>query len=378
MVERVRYSLPTHTFSNTDKDSPGNVPFKRAILQSGSPAADPGVSGNGTITSTSTVARLAGCTSSNSQTVLSCLRSLPYPKLLAAVIKYENQTATAGSYQDIFYPAIDNAYIPDAPSTLLRTGRFHHNISVMASWTYNDGSIFTNQSLASADDVTLYLKQAYPSLNTSTITHLTSTLYPIQPFLSQATSLSAPSAYVLQAAQIYRDINFACPAIDTVHHVTFYSSPQTPTYLYEMNTTSFGLLLTASNASYLGVIHTSDILFAFNNANLNGFLPITPAQNVTQRKMSGSFARFASFGSPSGGNNRENALQGWKEAFERPVRRGQTVRRASVRVIGGESAGQKTLTLSSGGGGGGFGPERRLLERCAYINSVEVQGQVLT
>jgi carboxylesterase type B len=301
-----------------------------------------------------------------------CLRSLPFPKLLAAVIKYENQTSTAGAYQDIFYPTIDNAYIPDAPSTLLRTGKFHHNISVIAGWTYNDGSIFTNLTLASASDVTSYLKTAYPYLNTSTLTHLTTQLYPISPFISQATTLSAPSAYVLQAAQIYRDINFACPALDTTHHISSFSSPETSTYLYELNTTSLGLLLSLANATYLGVIHVSDVLFVFNNANYNGLFSITSAQNETQRRMSGSFARFASVGNPSGGAE-ANSLQGWSQVYSRPVRKGQTVRRASVRVIGGGSPGQKVLTLS-----GGAGPERRLLERCAFINSVRVQRQVQT
>ena len=344
------------------------MPFQRAILESGSPGGDPGVSGNGTIKSTSTVANLAGCASQSSKTTLSCLRKLTYQKLFAAVIKYENLTATAGTYQDIFYPTVDNDYIPAAPNVLLRQGKFHKNISVIAGWTYNDGSLFTDPNLSSSSDVDEYLQKAYPFLNSTTRQHLTTTLYPLPPFNSLATTLSAPSPYFLQAANIYRDINFACPALFTTQQITLHS-PNTSTYLYDFNTTSFGLLEQFANATFLGVLHTSEILFAFNRPALGGLLPISDEQKNIGRRVSGSWARFASTGKPTEAvaATKDDALADWDAGFNKTGE-------VNVRVIGGPNADQHTLKLN----GDGDGVEARLLERCAFVNSEEVQRQVQT
>ena len=345
--------------------------MKRAIMMSGSPAADPGVSGNGTLIATNTVARLAGCTGNNPRNVLACLRKLSYEDLLAAVIKFEKQTPSS---QDIFYPTLDNDFIPDLPSELLRTGQFHKNISVIASWTYNDGSIFTAPGLSSSQAVLGFLSASYPSLNQTTLQTLIK-LYPMSEFVPAAQSVEA-SPYELQAARIYRDINFACPAIDVTHRVKQYS-PNTPTYLYEFNTTSFTFLLQIANATSYGVIHTSDILFAFNNSDYGGLLPVTAAQMATQKRFSGSFVRFATTGNPSGtgANAQDTSLTGWTQAYTgaQASNKKSNVQAASVRVVGGPSPGQVELSLN-----GGKEVEARLLERCAFINSRGVQVQVQT
>ena len=80
-------------------------------MQSGSPAGDPGVLGNFTVTSTTTVAQLAGCTGKNSTIVLDCLRRLPMTQLLDAVLQYENLTANQTS-QDSVFPAVDGDCLP--------------------------------------------------------------------------------------------------------------------------------------------------------------------------------------------------------------------------------------------------------------------------
>lgn len=334
-------------------------------MQSGSPAADPGVSGNFTVTSTSTVARLAGCTSTNSSMALTCLRQLPMPALLQAVLQYENITANQTS-QDIFFPTIDGDFIPQAPSALLRKGLFHKNVSVIAGWNYNDGSIFASPLLNTSQAVQGYLAASYPHLNATTKKTLMS-LYPVKDFLATATAVQA-SPYYLQAAEIYRDVNFACPAIDAAHHIAQYGGHS---YLYELNETTFGALLQLSGAGFEGVIHVSDVPFVFNNANIG--LGINAAQEVVQTRMSGSWAHFASTGNPSG--NASISLAGWGQAYNKTEAsvKGQAVQNASVRVIGGPNAGQHEFNKSSS-----VGIESQLLERCAFINSEGFYDQLQT
>ncbi|KAK4949852.1 hypothetical protein LTR10_011694 [Elasticomyces elasticus] len=345
----------------------GSVPFQRGIMESGSPAADPGVSGNFTLTSTTTVAQLAGCSSTNSTVVLDCLRQLPMTQLLKAVIQYENITASELS-QDIFFPVVDGDFIPAAPSTLLRTGQFHKNISVIAGWNYNDGSIFTSPTLNNSVDVCAFVNASYPHLNTTTLGTLMS-LYPINDFAATAAAVNI-SPYFLQGAAIWRDVNFACPAIDVAHHVAQYGSQS---YLYELNATTFDTVLQLANASFEGVIHVSDVPFVFNDANLG--LGITAAQQVVQTRMSGSWARFAATGDPSG--NANNTFADWTQALNKTgaAVKGQAVQQASVRVIGGPSAGQHVLNKTTQGGSG---IEPQLLTRCAFINSVDFYQQIQT
>ncbi|KAK5194292.1 hypothetical protein LTR92_005534 [Exophiala xenobiotica] len=343
----------------------GSIPFQRGIMQSGSPAGDSGVSGNFTVTSTTTVAQLAGCTGKNSTIVLGCLRQLPMTQLLDAVLQYENLTANQTS-QDIFFPAVDGDFIPVAPSNLVRSGRFHKNVSIIDGWNYNDGSIFASPLLNSTSAVQGYLMASYPHLNATTRKTLTS-LYPVNDFLATA-PVNQISPYYLQAAQIYRDVNFACPAIDVAHHVAQYGGKS---YLYELNETTFGTLLQLFGAGFEGVIHVSDIPFVFNNANLG--LGITAAQKIVQTRMSGSWAHFVATGNPSG--DASITLADWTQAYNKTQAavKGQTVQEASVRVIGGPGAGQHELSMAAQGGA-----ESQLLKRCAFINSVSFYEQLQT
>jgi carboxylesterase type B len=360
------------------------LPFQRAILESGGPTGDPGVATNLTMNSTNAVANFANCTQTNSTAQLECLRSLSWQDLLTAVIKFENSSQSA---QDIFFPTLDgvHGYIPDAPSTLLREGRFHKNVSTIAGFNFNDGTIFVPPTLANSTAVTGYLSAAYPNFNSSTLSTLTNTLYPLQSFEAEAKALNS-SPFFEQASQIYRDVNFACQALFTVQTFSHYS-PHVPVYVYDFNTTSFGLLLQLNKVEFFGVIHTSEILFVYNNANFNGLLPITAGQTVTQDRVSGSWAEFASTGNPSG-NNASTSLLNWSPAFTvtKSGKKGGnvealgTLRNVSIRAIGGDEAGQFTATLNQlGAQGGGFlREEGDLLRRCEFINSPSVQKQIAT
>lgn len=287
------------------------------------------------------------------------------PELLNAVLQYENLTKNETS-QDIFFPVVDGDFIPEAPSTLLRTGQFHTNISIIAGWAYNDGSIFTSPTLNSSEEVQEFVLADYPHLNSSTLMTLIS-LYPVSDFTATAENVSI-SPYFLQAAEIYRDVNFACPAVDIAHRVAQYGSKS---YLYDLNATSFDSLLALAGAAFEGVIHISDIPFVFNNANIG--LGITAAQKAIQDRMSGSWARFVATGDPNG--NGTDGFEGWTQAYNKTQAtvKDQAVQQASVRVIGGPNAGQHVLNAN---GQGEIEPQ--LLKRCGFINSASFYQQLQT
>ncbi|OAL32697.1 hypothetical protein AYO20_07855 [Fonsecaea nubica] len=347
----------------------GTAPFRRAIMQSGAAASDPGVTGDATSTNTAAVAQLAGCTGTNSSLVLDCLREISMVQLLNAVLLFENSTTATeanGASQDLFFPTVDGSYIPVAPSNLIRTGRFHKNISIITGWNENDGSIFVPPTLNGSSAAQAFLNSSYPHLTSTTLSTLIS-MYPISDFIAaaQATQISP---YFLQASQIYRDINFACPSIDISHRVTRFGSTS---YLYVLNTTSLSSVLQLFNASFEGVIHFSDVPFVFNQPNV-GF-GTTAAANVTATRMSGSWAHFAATGNPSGDS--AITLSGWTQAFNKTQAAvtSQNVTDASIRVIGGPRAGQAQLSSN-----GGATVEPRLLERCAFINSAAFYQQLQT
>lgn len=286
--------------------------------------------------------------------------------LLQAVLQFENITAANGTNQDIFFPTVDGSYVPAAPSTLIRTGRFHKNISIITGWNENDGSIFTPPTLANATAVEQFVQFTYPNLNSTTLSNLIS-LYPISDFSANAQGLGI-SPFFLQASQIYRDVNFACQAIDVSHRVAQFGSAS---YVYVLNTTSLASVLSLFNATFEGVIHFSDVPFVFNQPNV-GF-GTTAALNLTAVRMSGSWTQFATTGVPSGNSN--VTLSEWPLAYNRTEAASTSlnVTSLSVRVIGGPNGGEAQLSSTATNA-----VEPGLLRRCAFINSANFYQQLQT
>lgn len=283
--------------------------------------------------------------------------------LLNAVEGYENISMTP---QDIFFPVVDGDYIPAAPSQLMRSGRFHKNISIISGFCYDDGSLFVPPTLNSSDEVYGYLQVAYPNLNASTLSTLIS-MYPANDFAAEAKSVKI-SPYFEQAAKIYRDVNFACPAIEYAHRVTEYGSPS---YLYELNASALDpLLSTVLGAAYLGVFHISDVFYIFGEATT--YDP-TPTTARIQSNMIGSWTHFANSGNPGGANG----LWNWTQAFTKSQASNTNpgVQEASFRVIGGPNAGQVEYMKQ---GQNTISTEAELLSRCAFINTPSFYQQLQT
>jgi len=271
--------------------------------------------------------------------------------LLQAVQIYENMTSTTTA-QDIFFPVVDNSFIPAAPSTLLRTGQFHQNISIITGWNYDDGTIFTDPSISTSNETLDYISSQYPYLNTTTLNTLLD-LYSPSYFIPAAITLNI-SAELLRSARIWRDVNFACPALLVAQSVAASGSAS---YVYQLNATAFAPLLARANASYLGIIHLSDVPYVFNNVSL---FTSNSAHTQLAKLMSGSWANFATAGSPTG----DTTLQDWPMAIP-----AANETQAVVRIIGGIGDGARTYSL--------YSPDE-LLRRCTFINSPEFYAQTQT
>lgn len=333
----------------------GNVkrtPFRRAIMQSGSAAADAGTASNISAVHTTELIRKVNCTSSTSEAELACLRGLSLDKLLPAAIEYEFSVAPFGF--DAFEPTSPSAFIPDNPSSLLVSGRFAHNIDIIAGWTEDDESFFTPSTLNTTADVVAWIDSQYPAISKSTVQKALD-LYPVTSF-SDLPSEDI-SAQHFRVSRILRDAQFVCPSLYLVQMNQKYSDKKTSNYLYVLNQTMFAPLFAEQRTSYLGVSHFSDIPYVFNLAKTRYSFVATPSDMQLSTEMSSSWASFAASGNPSG---KHGAVVNWPEASN-PGSENQY----NLRVLGGPNDGLTTI-------GHEKDSYELLAQRCDFWTSAEV------
>lgn len=130
----------------------------------------------------------------------------------------------------------------------------------------------------------------------------------------------------------------------------------TAAYLYELNATVFEPLFEEMGAPYLGVSHFSDIPYVFASVQWylgNDTSGAFATENLALgQEVSGSWARFAKTGVPSG----KGVLEGWP--------------------VGG--CGEEVVVRIIGGPGDGVAKMGELAKRCEFINSKEVMAELMT
>ncbi|CAF9932598.1 hypothetical protein IMSHALPRED_008938 [Imshaugia aleurites] len=86
---------------------------------------------------------------------------------------------TPGHYGAFTYaPVVDGVYAPDAPGRLLLEGRFDKSIKVMNGHNAAEGVLFTLPTANTSDAFTSLVELWLPSANASTVSYITTTLYP--------------------------------------------------------------------------------------------------------------------------------------------------------------------------------------------------------
>ncbi|KAJ5168952.1 carboxylesterase [Penicillium canariense] len=328
------------------------TPFKRAIMQSGSASADSGTASNISAVHTSELIKKINCTSSSSEAEFACLRELPLDRLLSAAVEYEFSVSNFGF--DVFEPTSPSTFIPDSPSTLLTTGRFAHDIDIIAGWTEDDQSFFAPSTLNSTTDLVQFIYSQFPAFSKRNVQRVLS-LYSVTSFSDM--SSENISAQYFRASRMLRDAQYACPSLHMVQMNHKYSDGKTSNYLYVLNQTLFSPLFAEMGTSYLGISHFSDIPYVFNLAKTRYSFLASPSDIKLSTEMSSSWASFAAFGDPS---RRHGTITNWDDAMDQ-ISLGQY----NLRVVGGPNEGLKAI-------GHDKDSYEELAKRCDFWSSAEV------
>lgn len=334
-----------------------DYPFQQAIMESGGPTEDTGISNGASANHTAAVIKVVNCTSSSpdSHAEMSCLRALPLDTLLTTAVNYEYTLNNLGL--DVFKPSSPDPFIPDAPSQLLSSGRFRHNTNIITGWNENDGSLFSPPTISSNSDLRAFVISTFPGMTADNVQTMLD-LYPTTDYTSDPSENI--SAQYFSAAAIQRDNSFTCPSLFIVDSMARHSARNTSSYMYALNASDFTPYLAQQDVAYLGVNHFSDIPFVFGQVDSG---PLAKLND----QMSGGWAAFVTHGDPTRAQN----LSSWQAAD----RGGKTnVDRYNVRIFGGPRDGQASIDSKNGTMGYG----ENIVQKCEFWNSREVLDQIGT
>ncbi|KZF22433.1 alpha/beta-hydrolase [Xylona heveae TC161] len=334
-----------------------HAPFKRAIMESGSPAADPGVASQLAWNATDILAELTNCTSQNGTNVetLKCLRSLPMEVILEKADEASLDLVPESGFET-FLPTVDEDFIPEAPSKMVREGHFYKDIDVIVGWNENDGTMFVNKTVSSDAEVAAQVKTYYPGLTDASISYILD--------LYQTSDFSAKygiSAQYYRLAQIWRDAEFVCPSIVLANQVHQYGARS---YLFDLNQTLYDESDPALRADC--TMHTSDLPYVFDTAST--YKNTTQSDDELANNMSNTWVMFAHTGSVPGSLS-------WPQAYESAhnVTFPETV---DVRVLGGHTSG--VARVEEAFENTGLLENELLLERCFFWTSEKIFAQLRT
>jgi carboxylesterase type B len=337
------------------------VPFQQAICES--QALEPGITGNFTIDAMEAVVYVVGCNTTNlhSKATVSCLRSLDAQTLLNASISTFTQDI-AHNIGDIWLPTVDGDFLPEAPSTLIRQGRFA-DVTTMIGWTQDDVTVFTDTTIMTPSDTDKFISSYVPSVTTANINTLLG-LYPVSDFSADPSANLSSEFY--RTARIFRDIIMTCQPIGYAEAIARRGND---VFLYNWNQTILDpIIASLYGESGIGTVHTSEFAYIFGNLshyNTSGF-PFAPTKEdyALQHRGSRSWSTFAAVGKP--GLRGHDTFQGFLPAFS-----GNN--QVNLFVVGGPNEGISAID------GPRAKPEvsaQRLRERCAFINSPEMIEQL--
>ncbi|CAD6568064.1 MAG: hypothetical protein CYPHOPRED_002311 [Cyphobasidiales sp. Tagirdzhanova-0007] len=271
-----------------------------------------------------------------------------------------------------FYPSYDGDYITILPSVSLRKGDFVKDVPLIAAWVRNDGSWYAPPTIDNDEAIVQSITAFVSGLSKKSLDRFLE-LYPASDFEHLVTTEPMVTSHYWRAAQIHRDLWFACPTIDFTWQYARHSSAVIR--LYEMNQTRWSPAFEAIGFPHWRVGHLSDIPFILNNP----LVPEgdnSPSQLKLASLLSGSAAAFAYTGDPT--NSEGSVISDWPQAYSLLGGQGLSGEHPtgmSVQIIGGEyGTGPATLARS---GQSSYSPREvalaseRLFERCEFINSIQ-------
>lgn len=334
------------------------VPFHQGICES--QALEPGITGTFTIDAMKLLVDYVGCntTDLHSPATIDCLRDLDTETLFNASLATYNSDI-AHNIGDIWLPVVDGDFLPDAPSQLVRDGRFA-NVTTMIGWCENDVTFFTDPTILTADDTHKFISSYVPDVTPENIEKLLS-LYPVADFPVDESTTSLSSEF-FRAARIFRDIIMTCQPMWFGQHL---AEAGNDVYLYDWNQTILDpILAQVHGVTGYGPVHTSEFAYVFGNLshyNVSGYVfEPTPADYKLRDQGSRTWSTFASVGKPS--LEGHDTLKGFETSFSGDGGIG-------VFVAGGAHEGFSSID-------GPHLKSQRLRERCDFINSPEMIEQL--
>jgi carboxylesterase type B len=334
------------------------LPFQQGIAQSQS--LEPGITGRFARDAMALVVDYVGCntTELDAPETIDCLRGLDTNTLLnASFVTYDDDISH--NIGDIWLPNVDGDFLPAPPSQLIEEGRFG-NATFMSGWMQDDLNVYTNTSLKTAKDTYDFIRGYLPAISEDDLTKLLD-MYPVEEF---PTGIDLAAEFY-RSARIFRDILMVCPSLHLGAAIgEKYSSN---VFFYNFNETILDPILeVTNNVRGLGVVHTSEFAYIFDNMqvyNTSGY-PFDPSEYDYEIAMraSRSWSSFVNHGVPAMIGPQSTTLLNWDGAFSRAGG-------PYVRTIGGSNPsnsalGQENATQEMA--------VQRLQERCAFFNSPEI------
>lgn len=301
------------------------LPFQQAWAMSGPPGTAVNMTSDVTTYHTENVADRLDCGGKTSdEETLKCLRAVPMDDLLDAALTYSRENhPPAGLFT--FIPSIDDDFIPDTQSHLVKAGRFVKGVRMIFGWTSEDGAMNVGDAKAvqSEEDMIQPIKNFASELSTEQIEGLFA-LYPASAFQEELDNYEARkgdsgpdiSVHFFRAARVLRDLQFTCDSVQFGYEV-FKQSKQTQASfdnvrLYQLNQSAFAPMMAASGMPHIQVIHGSDTPYIFDDfpeAGLSG------ADQDLATWFVRSLIQFAYTGSPSPSGSSSEQSPVWPAAY---------------------------------------------------------------
>ncbi|KAL2867434.1 Alpha/Beta hydrolase protein [Aspergillus lucknowensis] len=341
--------------------------FSGAILSSGPTLAGDAVTAGLSDQHTASLAESLDCASEDSAAELACLRSTPLDTIVDAAVNVSLEVMPLGG-MGAFRPTAPSSFIPDAPSRLLRDGRFNYNVNIIAGWNEDEGTQWVPATLNSTAGFVATLHALFPGLSPVNLGQLP-ILYPLSEF-HDFPSENIERNY-FRAARAVRDAQFVCPAVRVGEAWERYASDQHALFIYSLNQTVFRVGDAHVGRSHVGVDHFSDIPYLFDYIDNAEFSQVADQSDYDiASHLTGSWSAFARFGQPSVPGLSDDQLVRWNLTFPDWVpARQEDFAGWRIRVLGGPRDGRATILWGDEGEGV---YDESIAERCRFWGRPDV------
>lgn len=346
-------------------------------MMSGAPGTNFNTKSDLVAKNTAAIAEKLGCVkngdSHQSEETLQCLREAPFDALTNLSVA-ASRAARPPFGEAFFFPTHDDDFLPDRPSELVRAGKIAKRVPTIAAWVSNDGAWYPPPTTSTDQDVLASLGLWLDTGLSEDTQRKLLELYPLGDFEHMVRpgydGDISPQYY--RAAQMNRDLWFACPVLDFAWQYTRHGGAEVR--LYEHNSTRYTPAFEKMGVPMYRVSHLSDIPYVLNVQQLGGGADNSAAQLELTKSISRYIVAFV---------NSDMAEEAWPAAFSGATRedlKAEFPGRMSLQIFGGPYGGEAVTIYKDGDGDEGSQAEEavrreKLFQRCELINSAQVRAE---